>query len=565
MRTLMGELDRYGVGDTYWEYSRNDGSFAPLTSAGTGKSVVLDAHARVYPKAVQGALVEYAFDALGGALTMTVSTEDAIVADVDAGPAATLGLPVGWQYPDGYVVESTDPEGAWSFEEVAEASELVVRLDPERAEHTITVRPADGCARPAGQASPPVLDAYGGDTRVALDATGATPDGDQGQDSGERPYGAAVDARYADDAAWADATVQRLRSWSFNTAGAWCTTGLLTERMPSAIIANLSGGDWQTGAVADWWDPAWEQAVLNRIADRVAPWADEPNVLGWFLDNEIRWGRDWRGTDSLLQEYLTLAADAPGKAAAVRLLLAEGGGEAGIAELLGLDAADATQAALLARTAGWAALDRRERADRLTKAFVAKAAERYFSFTVAALREAAPHHLILGNREVSVTTPAEVFVAAARHIDVLSINNYEFVEGVAQTAMELSGALDPANGFAGLRTLPGVADLPILITEFGFRAADTELPSTWPPIYPTLPDQHARAAAFSAYARRHHAIPWIVGYHWFQWDDQPPDGRFDGENNNFGLVNLADDPYAVLTAAMTRVNREVWRFLRVPS
>mgnify|MGYP003340872377 CR=1 FL=1 len=30
---------------------------------------------------------------------------------------------------------------------------------------------------------------------------------------------------------------------------------------------------------------------------------------------------------------------------------------------------------------------------------------------------------------------------------------------------------------------------PILITEFGFRAADSGLPNTWPPFYPTLATQ----------------------------------------------------------------------------
>ena len=61
-----------------------------------------------------------------------------------------------------------------------------------------------------------------------------------------------------------------------------------------------------------------------------------------------------------------------------------------------------------------------------------------------------------------------------------------------------------------------------------------------------------------------HGYPWIVGYHWFEWVDQPPEGRFDGEDNNWGVVSEADEVYEIVTARMTEVNPEVWARLRVP-
>ena len=48
--------------------------------------------------------------------------------------------------------------------------------------------------------------------------------------------------------------------------------------------------------------------------------------------------------------------------------------------------------------------------------------------------------------------------------------------------------------------------------------------------------------------------PSVVGYHWFEHADQPAEGRFDGENSNFGTVTIEDDVYAELTETMTRVN-----------
>jgi agarase len=48
----------------------------------------------------------------------------------------------------------------------------------------------------------------------------------------------------------------------------------------------------------------------------------------------------------------------------------------------------------------------------------------------------------------------------------------------------------------------------------------------------------------------------VVGDHWFEWADQPPGGRFDGEDNNFGLVSNADEAYAVFTNSVTAVHAE---------
>ena len=99
-----------------------------------------------------------------------------------------------------------------------------------------------------------------------------------------------------------------------------------------------------------------------------------------------------------------------------------------------------------------------------------------------------------------------------------------------------------------------VSGLPVLITEFSFRAADSGLPNGYPPIYPVLDTQQERADAFEAYVEECYRHPWIVGHHWFEWVDQPAGGRFDGEDNNFGLVDIHDDPWQVLVDRMTTVH-----------
>jgi hypothetical protein len=46
-------------------------------------------------------------------------------------------------------------------------------------------------------------------------------------------------------------------------------------------------------------------------------------------------------------------------------------------------------------------------------------------------------------------------------------------------------------------------------------------------------------------------VPYIIGADWFQWMDEPPSGRSsDGEDVNFGIVDVDDRPYTLLTTAI---------------
>ncbi|MEJ2007377.1 MAG: hypothetical protein P8Z30_04335 [Acidobacteriota bacterium] len=51
-------------------------------------------------------------------------------------------------------------------------------------------------------------------------------------------------------------------------------------------------------------------------------------------------------------------------------------------------------------------------------------------------------------------------------------------------------------------------------------------------------------------------MPEAVGYQWFEWCDEPSQGRFDGENSNYGLVNIKDQPYKEFVTAVTAANHQ---------
>ena len=94
-----------------------------------------------------------------------------------------------------------------------------------------------------------------------------------------------------------------------------------------------------------------------------------------------------------------------------------------------------------------------------------------------------------------------------------------------------------------------------LLPLISFRSADSGLPNT-NGAGPKVVTQVERAACFRRYVGVALRKPSIVGYHWFEHADQPAEGRFDGENSNFGTVTIEDDVYEELTRAMKVVNAE---------
>jgi hypothetical protein len=54
------------------------------------------------------------------------------------------------------------------------------------------------------------------------------------------------------------------------------------------------------------------------------------------------------------------------------------------------------------------------------------------------------------------------------------------------------------------------------------------------------------------------ALRGLVGIHYFQLNDQPVLGRFDGENYNIGLVDICNRPYRELTEAAAETNRRIY-------
>jgi len=320
-------------------------------------------------------------------------------------------------------------------------------------------------------------------------------DQDKIQNSERVPYAEACQRKYGGQDAWRSAVNARLASWGFNTLGSWSDEAVATAGpAPLALTPNLDLGmsfAWERKqAFPDVFDAKFEAHIRRRARELCAARREDQSILGWFIDNELRWGPDWRGPENLHALFLKYPKTSPGQRAA--------------------SAADPAT-------------------------FTAQVAERYFTLTVAAIKAADPNHLVLGCRFALVPQPA-VIAAAGRHADVISFNCYEVD---ASKSIEAYAA----------------ADKPCLIGEFSFRAIDSGLPNT-NGAGPQVATQHQRAASFRHYVTAALRHPTLVGYHWFEHADQPAEGRFDGENSNFGTVTIDDRVYEELTGTMTAANAE---------
>jgi hypothetical protein len=97
----------------------------------------------------------------------------------------------------------------------------------------------------------------------------------------------------------------------------------------------------------------------------------------------------------------------------------------------------------------------------------------------------------------------------------------------------------------------------MIIGEFHIGALDRGL------LHPGLraaADQRQRADFYRYYVQSALSNPWLVGTHWFQFNDQPLTGRRDGENYQIGFVDVCDKPHPELVATSRAVGYDLYSY-----
>jgi hypothetical protein len=363
--------------------------------------------------------------------------------------------------------------------------------------------------------------------------------GDQSYRASNEDYYDPVKNQYGGNfKAWAKGVFIRMKRWHFNTLGCWSDDRLTGQKFPYTPMLYIGRGSKWDDVLLSVFTAEFEVNVKENVR-KARALKDDPYVIGYFLDNELPWWGDygWHAENqtTLLEKYALIGVDDGNKEALRKFFEDRYQGD-----IEAFDDAWGKNLKSFEELEGPVTLTVRTRKQRAeADAWAGMVAERYFSVTTKALREADPNHLILGVR-FSGETPWEVVEACGRYCDVVSVNSYQKSGDVDKLLLD--------NFYAK-------AQKPILITEYSFSAMENQ--SGDPNSHGAdvaVPTQKDRVEHFNRYAREALALPYVVGLHWFEWADESPEGRFDGENCDYGLVDIHDHEYTLLTKAQAKLN-----------
>ena len=329
---------------------------------------------------------------------------------------------------------------------------------------------------------------------------------------------------------WAEATLTRLKTWGFTTVGGWSdfqTLKQCSNTYPEAVftpvlhIGSTAGAPWW-----DMWNPT-NIARMDQVArDQILPLRDDPRLLGYYTDNEMGW---WNAP------LLKMTLEQPPASGQRQRLIAL------LQETYHRDWAELVRDFEPHGVTRWEELEQRGMlylrpgagGIRTLRKFTGLLADRYYALVHDIIRKYDQRGLILGDRYQSFFYP-EVARAAAPYVDAVSSNlNAPWNDGSLPRFY--------------LDTLHALTGKPVLIGEFYMAASRNRSGNrNNRGVFPRVTTQAERAAGFANTLGALLKIPYVVGADWFQYYDEPTHGRVDGENYNFGLVDIHDRPYEAL-------------------
>jgi hypothetical protein len=343
------------------------------------------------------------------------------------------------------------------------------------------------------------------------------------QPNGSSPTAkAALQTLYGDNATWMKKTQAMLLQNGFNGAGAWSNVDLIRNSPLQAnhplaytVILNfMAGYGKKRGGLHDTpghagfpndtifvFDPNFPKYV-DEAAKQIKQYADDPNLFGYFSDNELPLSR------TNLDGYLGLPHNEPGYIAAKRWM-------------------DDQKA--------------KSPTDELRIGFLGYEADMYYSIVSAAIKKNDPNHMYIGSRVTGKTLRCpEVFHALGKYAEAISVNYYN--SWTPDT--ELLTMWERESG------------RPEIITEWYVKGNDAGMANKtgagW-----LVGTQAERGEFYQNYALQLIQSKTIVGWHWFKYQDNDPNdphAELSNRDANKGIVNIKYQPYGPLLERMRQMN-----------
>ena len=334
---------------------------------------------------------------------------------------------------------------------------------------------------------------------------------------------------FGTEKAWADDTMAKLKSWGLNSLGAWSDHDKFnklipdSKRIPYFVVLHL--GAYDKAPWNDMYAPSGLKLMDDAAKKQIVPIKNDPMLVGFFTDNELGW---WG--DTLFPTYLNFDEKSPGKQRLVAMLREHYGNDFSWLKKDWKTNLDSFSALLkpckLSLIPG-------QNGIQAVRKWVYTLSRHYYSTMRDLVRKYDQNHLILGDRYAQFFD-LDVLNASKGLIDVNSTNLG-------------SDWLDGTYSHFYLDTVYRVTKKPTVITEFYFAAMENETGNrNTGQAFPKVQTQVQRAKGFQQCLKEFAQRPHVIGAHWFQFYDEPPKGRGDGEDWNMGLVDIYGKPYPLM-------------------
>ena len=326
---------------------------------------------------------------------------------------------------------------------------------------------------------------------------------------------------------WAEKTAERVKQAGFKGLGAWCNGAFHKQNI--SISRDLNIWSW-VGRDKLFYDNDWQVKAEEAIRNRVTALRDNRNLVGYYIDNELGWKDGFGSADWYFDK---LAADNPNRREVMKVIRSE------------WPTVESFNKDWQTQLKDWSEMDKWEKLPVQPAKTLAKLndvwryhlARDYIKCATELIRKHDSNHLILGMR-FKGGVQREVCRAARGLTDAMSINVYASDARLDKELMET--------------IIHNESEQPIIITEYAFHSIDgrSNDKNRCGFIWGHVLDQKARAEGYKLFTTRLARLPYIIGADWFQWNDEPPSGRGDGEDVNFGVVDINDELYEDLAEAI---------------
>jgi len=336
---------------------------------------------------------------------------------------------------------------------------------------------------------------------------------------------------------WKQLTEHRMKAWGINTIGNWSADDFIQASSLPYVYPMHNFPATEHAIFRDFPDvfSSEYEAGAKRFAEQLLPLKDDRRLIGYFLRNEPHWAFV-DGLD-LTEQMLRSPYRFESKTFFVQWLINKYAtvNEWNVAWEGSFQAfEDLYEPAIAA-----AFIDSRAGSGAALKDFTAFnriMIRRYVELPSQQCKSIDPHHLNLGMRYAWVSS--DDVLEGCESFDVFSINCYDMAPDREQI-QHISERLGK----------------PIMIGEFHFGAADVGMLAYGIRAVATQAD---RGLAYQYYVEQAVSIEELIGVHYFQLNDQPVLGRFDGENYGIGVVDVCQKPYQPFIEVMKRTHQRMY-------